>query len=111
MFGTLDEVAQKIYDAYRVGGVTSSQMSLIDATLSNSKKLNGLDLKSLETQVNDIEQAFGNTEESKIEDTLKKLNKKYNIDATEILLVGKNIRSLSQAAAEAAVVLQRQLNK
>jgi DNA-binding transcriptional MerR regulator len=111
MFGTLDEVAQKIYDAYRVGGVTSSQMSLIDATLNNSKKLNGLDLKSLETQVNSIEQAFGNTEESRIENTLKNLNKKYNIDAAEILLVGKNIRSLSQAAAEAAIVLQRQLKQ
>ena len=111
MFGTMNDVTQKIYDAYRGGSTTSSQMSLIDATLNNSKKLNGLNLSALESQINNIEQSLGNTEEAKIEDTLKSLNKKYNIDANEILLVGKNIRSLSQAAAEAAVVLQRQLKQ
>ena len=111
MFGTLDEVTQKVYDAYRAGDVTDSQMSLIDATLNNAKKFNGLNLNALETQVNDIEQSYGNTEESKIEDTLKSLNRKYNIDTNEVLLVGNRIRSLSQAAAEAAIVLQRQLKQ
>ena len=111
MFGTLDDVAQKIYDAYRTGGVTSAQMSLIDATLNTAKKFNGLDLKAIDSQMNNIDQSFGNTEESKIADTLKSLNQKYNIDASEMLLVGKNIRSLSQAAAEAAIVLQRQLKQ
>ena len=111
MFGTLDEVAQKIYDAYRTGGVTSAQMSLINATLNNCKKYNGLDINAIVSQITSIEQAIGNTEEGKIEDTLKSLNKKYNIDFNEILLVGNNIRSLSQAASEAAITLQRQLKK
>lgn len=111
MFGTLEDVAQKIYDSYRIGGITASQKILIEAALNNAKKLNGLDLNALETQINNIEQAFGNTEESKIEDTLKSLKKKYNIDANEILLTNKNIRTLSQAAAEAAITLQRQLKQ
>lgn len=111
MFGTIEEVSQKIYDAYRGGTVTNAQKSLIDATLITCKKLNGLDLNTLNTQINSIEQAFGNTEESKIADTLKTLNQKYNLDSTEIMLVGKNIRTLSQAAAEAAIILQRQLKQ
>ncbi len=111
MFGTLDEVAQKIYDSYRTGGVTSSQKALIDSTLTNCKKYNGLDVNAVSNQIDSVEQAIGNTEEGKIEDTIKSLNKKYNLDFNEIVLVGNNIRSLSQAASEAAVTLQRQLKK
>ena len=111
MFGTLDEVAQKIYDSYRTGGVTPSQRTLIDATLANCKKYNGLDVNAVLNQIESVEQAIGNTEEGKIEDTIKSLNKKYNLDFNEIVLVGNNIRSLSQAASEAAVTLQRQLKK
>lgn len=111
MFGTLDEVAQKIYDSYRTGGVTSSQRTLIDATLANCKKYNGLDVNAVLNQIESVEQAIGNTEEGKIEDTIKSLNKKYNLDFNEVVLVGNNIRSLSQAASEAAVTLQRQLKK
>lgn len=111
MFGTLDEVAQKIYDSYRTGGVTSSQRALIDSTLTNCKKYNGLDVNAVSNQIESVEQAIGNTEEGKIEDTIKALNRKYNLDFNEIVLVGNNIRSLSQAASEAAVTLQRQLKK
>lgn len=111
MFGTLDEVAQKIYDSYRTGGVTPSQRALIDATLANCKKYNGLNINAVLNQIESVEQAIGNTEEGKIEDTIKALNKKYNLDFNEIVLVGNNIRSLSQAASEAAVTLQRQLKK
>lgn len=111
MFGTLDEVTQEIYDSYRVGGVTSSQKALIDSTLTNCKKYNGLDVNAVSNQIDSVEQAIGNTEEGKIEDTIKSLNKKYNLDFNEVVLVGNNIRSLSQAASEAAVTLQRQLKK
>lgn len=111
LFGSLDDVAQKIYDSYRVGGVTATQKSLIDATLDNCKRYKNLDIQSLTDQINNIEQSFQNTEESNIADTLKTLNKKYNLDFNEILLTGNNIRSLSQAASEAAVTLQRQLKE
>ena len=111
MFGTLDDVAQKIYDSYRTGGVTSSQKALIDSTLTNCKKYNGLDVNAVSNQIDSVEQAIGNTEEGKIEDTIKSLNKKYNLDFNEVVLVGNNIRSLSQAASEAAITLQRQLKK
>lgn len=111
MFGTLDDVAQKIHDSYRTGGVTSSQKALIDSTLTNCKKYNGLDVNAVSNQIDSVEQAIGNTEEGKIEDTIKSLNKKYNLDFNEVVLVGNNIRSLSQAASEAAVTLQRQLKK
>lgn len=111
MFGTLDNVAQKIYDSYRTGGVTSSQKALIDSTLTNCKRYNGLDVNAVLNQIESVEQAIGNTEEGKIEDTIKSLNKKYNLDFNEVVLVGNNIRSLSQAASEAAVTLQRQLKK
>lgn len=111
MFGTLDEVAEKIYDSYRISGVTTAQKSLIDATLNNCKKYNGLDINAVLAQIDNIEQAIGNTEEGKIADTLATLNNKYSLDFNEIVLVGNNIRSLSQAASEAAITLQRQLKK
>ena len=111
IFGSLDEVSQKIYDAYRGQEVTLDQMTLIDAALNNSKKFKGLDLKALDRQLNTIDQSFGSTKEAKIADTLEELNKEYNIDSNEIVLIGKNIRSLSRVAAEAAVTLQRQLRQ
>lgn len=111
MFGSLNEVAQKIYDCYRSGGVTDAQYRLIDAALNNCKKFNGLNLNDILNQLNKVDTSFSDVEEVKIRDTLKALNKKYNLDFNEILLIGNNIRSLSQAASNAAITLQRQLKK
>ena len=112
-FGSLEETAQKIYDSYRASGtVTSLEKSLIEAALNDSKKFKGLDLSSIEQQLNQVSQGIKSTsEEESIQKTLKSLDAKYGIDSDEIHLVGSSINSLSQAAANAAITIQRQIRK
>lgn len=121
-FGTLEETSQKIYDSYRTGGVTSGEKSLIDSTLNSCKAFKGLDLVALKNQLQQESQDFKSfsskaysthidINEESIHTTLKTLDKKYGIDVNEIHIVGKDIESLSQAAANAAVTIQRQLRE
>lgn len=111
LFGSLDDVAQKIYESYRGGSVTNNQMTLIEAALNTCKKFKNLDITALKKQLSNIDNNLSNTEEASIEATLQSLNKQYKIDFNEVLLIGNRIRSLSRAASEAAVTLQRQLNQ
>lgn len=111
MFGTLGEVAQRIYDSYRGTSVTSAQRTLIEATLNRSRNFKGLDISGLAQQVAQIEQAMLSTPEASIDATLKGLNKKYNIDFNELHRIGNEIRTLTEAAEDAAFTLKRQLNK
>lgn len=112
MFGSLDETAKRIYEGYRIpGSVTASQMLLIESTLNNCKQLQGIDVAALSQQIAQIEQSMTTTPEASIQDTLKTLNQKYNLDFNEVHIIGDNINSLSRAAAEAAVTLQRQLKQ
>lgn len=109
MFGTFDEVAQKIYDAYRVrGAVSSSQYMLIDATLDNCKRFNGLDINSITQQVNDVNQNTQASSESEIQRTLDDLHQKFKINNDEHIRLSNKIKSLSDAADEAVITLERQ---
>lgn len=113
-WGTIDDVAQKIYDNYRTRGgiVTASEASLIEIMLNQCKRYNGLDVNALENQLNQESSNFKSTsEEESIQSTLRVLDKKYDISAEEIHIIGKEITSLSQAAANAAVTIQRQIDK
>lgn len=113
-WGTIENVAQTIYDNYRTRGgiVSASEGSLIESTLNQCKKYNGLDLNNLENQLNQESSNFKSTsEEESIQSTLKVLDKKYDISAEELHIIGKEITSLSQAAANAAITIQRQINK
>lgn len=116
MFGTIDEVSQKIYDAYRARHmgqvVTQAQWMLIDSTMTECKKLNGMDVQTLLDDINDLQDNLRASSESQaVEDTLETLRKKYKVDNQEMHRVGNEINSLSDAAQEAAFTLQRQLSK
>lgn len=112
-FGSLDDTAQKIYDSYRNSGtVTAGEMSLINATLDECKRFKGLNIANLNNQLQQESQNFkASSLEESIHTTLKTLDTKFGIDANEIYLAGKEIESLSQAAANAAVTIQRQLRE
>ena len=112
-FGSLEDTAQKIYDSYRIpGSVTTLEKSLIDTTLNDAKKFNGLNFSDIEKQLNQVSQSVkANSDEEDLRITLKTLDNKYGIDANEIHLVGSDIKSLSQAAANAAITIQRQIKK
>lgn len=122
MFGTIDEVAEKIYDAFHSGthNYTQDQLNLMHSAIYNCKKVQGLDLVSLQQQVDQVE---GSTtvnsiltsditlSEEDISKTLKELDEKYNISFNEMHRKRDRITQLSHAAEDAAFTLKRQLRK
>lgn len=114
MFGTIDDVAAKVYDAFHRGrqNYTQGQLTLMNAAMDNCKNMQGLDLYSLRQQVDQVggDMDF-NSSEAEIQATLEDLNKKYDLDINEIHRKGQKIKQLSHAAADAAFTLQRQLKK
>lgn len=114
MFGTLDDVADKVYDAFHRGrqNYTQGQLALMNAAMNQCKTLQGLDIAALRQQVDQVESNISsNSSDAEIQATLEDLNKKYNIDINEIHRKGMDIEKLSDAAADAAFTLQRQLKK
>lgn len=114
MFGTLDEVADKVYDAFHRGrqNYTQGQLTLMNAAMDQCKTLQGLDITALRQQVDQVEGNIdANSPEAEVQATLEDLNKKYDIDINEIHRKGMDIEKLSHAAADAAFTLQRQLKK
>lgn len=115
MFGTIDDVAAKVYDAFHRGrqNYTQGQLTLMNAAMDTCKNLQGLDLYTLKQQVYQIENDIdANSPEAGIQSTLEDLDKKYNLDVNEIhRKLGEPIKNLSHAAADATVTLQRQLRR
>lgn len=111
MFGNLDNAAQSIFDMYRGGSFPTGQKSLMDSTLTKCKELHNINITDLTESVKNIGEDVKSSLDGSIEQTLKELNDKYNISFNEIVLAGKEIKSLRDAASEAAVSLQRQLKQ
>lgn len=114
MFGTIDDVAAKVYDAFHRGrqNYTQGQLTLMNAAMDNCKNIQGLDVALLKQQVNQIESDIdANSPEAGIQSTLEDLDKKYDLDVNEIHRKGEEIKQLSHAAADAAFTLQRQLKR
>lgn len=114
MFGSLDEAANKMYDAFHRGraNYTQSQLSLMESAITEGKKFQGLDINALKQQVSQVEgNLAANSEEVAIQSTLETLNQKYNIDFNEIHKKEKEISQLSHVAVEAVTTLERQLRE
>lgn len=112
MFGSIQEAASKIYQDFRNGGIlTQSQRILANNALDIGKRINGLDIDALLQQIGDIKDTFKTAPEAEIQQTIVDLHRDYGINEKEILLEGKKIDSMQRAAAEAAIVMKRQLDK
>ena len=112
-FGSLDAAAQAIDDINHGNiNVSSAQMRLLMNAINQAQQFNGLDLDALKTQIDQMTQQIKNANpEEAIRNELHQLNKKYKIDINEIHRVNNKIKSLSDAAAEAAVQLNRQIKQ
>lgn len=110
-FGSIDETAQAINDInHHTGNYTQAQVDLAKKTITHCQKIQNLNLKDLQNQVASMSlNVHAKNPEADIKDTLHKLKKKYNIEINEIHLVGDKIKTLSQATAEAAIQIQRQI--
>lgn len=114
MYNTIDEAANRVYDAFHRGrqAYTQGQLTVMNEAVNAGKTLRGLDLVDLRTQVDQVSGMVDSTSlEKSIKDTLEQLNQKYDIDFNEIHRKSSEIRQLSHAAADAAVTLQRQLKR
>lgn len=114
MFGSIDNAATKIYEAFRSRGqtVTQGQMTLINSALDICKRVQGLDLSAVEAQLNQIETGIQtSSKEYNVQNTLNELNRDYGINYEEIHRISRHINTLSEAASDAAFTLQRQLKK
>jgi hypothetical protein len=112
MFGSIDDITQRIIEYYQnPANYTQGQRSLIDATLNNCKNLRGLNKSALNNAITQSEGLLStNSDAYRVAETIEDLNAKYNIDIKEISLYNK-ISKLSEAAANAAILLKRQLKE
>lgn len=114
MFGTMDNVAAKVYDAFhgKEKNYTQAQLDLMNSAIDKSKLIQSIDLVKLKQQVDQAENDLATqSNEFEIQTTFEDLNKKYDIDFNEIHRKSQIIKQLSHAAADAVVTLQRQLKK
>lgn len=112
-YGSIEEAANKVSDILRgAATATSGETALIETAIEVSRKLGGLSLNDLSNTISQLTQGFNATrDEVTIQDELNALNKKYGINAQEIHLIGDEINTLAKVAAEAAVVIERQIRQ
>ena len=112
-WGTIEEAAKRIHDDFRgASALTLAEKTLISSALEEAKKFNNIDLRALQNQ---LQQESSDYKESSVSYSISKILKmfrtKYNIDDRSIFEVNKEIRSLSQAAGNAAIILNRRLKE
>lgn len=110
-FGSIEEAAQAINDANaHTRNPTPHEITLFLNAVNKSKQFNGIDLNALKQQVEQMtDQIITKSPEEQVRLELHKLNKKYKIDALEYHRIGDAISSLSEAAQEVALNLERQV--
>lgn len=112
-FGSIEDAAQALSD-FNHGSInlTDPQKRLLLRAVKEAKNFQGVDMNGLVTQVNQLSKnIYSSSPEENIKATIHKLNKKYNIGINEIPLYEDNITSLSEAASNAVILLQRQIRQ
>ena len=112
-FSSIEDAAQAL-DDFNHGSINLSnpQQTLLLRAVNDAQKFQGVDLDALITQIKGI---WVNTAAYSVEQDIKQeirsLDKKYNIEVNEIHRATKKIKTLSDAAADAVVTLQRQIRQ
>lgn len=112
-FGSIEDVAQAL-DDFNHGAIKLSvpQQHLIRMAISEAKKYQGIDMDALITQVKGVKvDTYANSPEEDIKDMLRSLYKKYKINVNEIHRTSSKIKTFSDAAAEAAMTIYRQIRQ
>ena len=112
-FNSLQEAAQEIYASYREPNkYTPATLSLIETALTEAVKFKNINLVQLMKDVEtSIEEEFSNNIETSVQETLKELNEKYDLNFEQIQVNDKNINSLKEATAHAIMTIKRQIAK
>ena len=107
-YGNLENASKVLYDHYKGTTVSSSELALLEGSLNSSRAaINRLGIEQLKGQLkqsieyNDISYS--------IKETLDELNQKYKLNSSNVKVVSDSIKTLSDAAAKAAILLNRRL--
>ena len=112
-FGSIEDAAQALDDFnHGANNLSLNQQHLMKMAVNEAKKYQGIDMDALITQVKGIKvNTYATSPEEDVKDELRRLNKKYKIEINEIHRTSNKIRTLSDAAADAAITLQRQIRQ
>jgi len=109
-WGTLEDVATKVFDAYSNNTVSPATMQFIENTIDLCKNypLNVYQLRrTLEQQYDTIIQ---NSDNLPIQKKWDEIARKAGLSGREARLIGNRVTSLTDAADNIILGLQRQLN-
>lgn len=108
-WGDYDAIAAQAYDILNnPANYAADVVSLVKNALTDARKANDDAFNNAKAKKTQSEGAY-TSESDEIEKALKRLDDQYEINHTIILRTDKEIRRLSDAAAEAILTLQRQL--
>lgn len=113
-WGTLDEIAQRCYNALNTPGAeTTHVMSLINNALNEAKTRLPFDPKAIRDNINNnILPNFETTSDvQKIQDILTDLELKYNIGSKNITRETRKIDTIEDAISEAIISIERQIRR
>ena len=112
-WGTRAEVAQRLYDiTHDILGHTATEVSFATNVLNNAANLAPLNIKGMSNEVVGASMAFELTDTSYgIQATLKELDEKYHLESEVYVRKEKAIRTLSDAYADAAMSVERQIRR
>ena len=112
-WGTRAEVAQRLYDTtHDILNHTATEVSFATNVLQNAANLSKLNIKGMSDEVNGSAMAFELTDTSYgIQSTLKELDEKYHLESDVFVRKEKAIEKISDAYADAAMSLERQIRR
>lgn len=111
-WGTLEEIAEKCYDALKnPNGVTSNQLNLIKNALNAAKNPSVFNAKEVRTRIKDevLKDFEIKSESQKIQDTINDLELKYGIGSNNIIKTHTKIKTLEEAVIDAIITLEREI--
>lgn len=112
-WGTTEEISQKLYDV--MGDVlnhTPTEVSFVENVLRNIKSLRNLNIASLRDAIADASFNFETSDmAATIRDTINDLNEHYKINQETFERESNDIEKMSEAYADAAMSLERQIRR
>ena len=108
-WGDINDSAQKMYDIIHGAQAAPSTVSFVNSLLYNIKKLN-FDKRDLSKAISEADAQFKENDSSMLlTQKLNELNKKYKLDRDVFLRESKEIKTLSDAFADAIMSVERQI--
>lgn len=112
-FGSIEDAAQALYDFNQRNRTLSNQeKNMLFRAVQQGKRMGGVDLDTLINDAANISiQVAANSPEEQIGEALRELDRKYKIENNEIVRMGEKISTLSEAAADAVMTIERQIRE